>query len=97
MDDLSTIANVPFRVSTILVGIAVVIALLAICAMLMFFFCQSTTVFYLCAWMQVVSGKSSGARSRLSYIKESEISKFSRIERARSFLRVERSIRATPM
>lgn len=56
LDDLSTIANVPFRASTILVGIAVLIALLAICAMLMFFFCQSTTVFYMCAWMQVVSG-----------------------------------------
>lgn len=56
LDDLSTIANVPFRVSTILVGVAVLIALLAICAMLMFFFCQSTTVFYMCAWMQVVSG-----------------------------------------
>lgn len=56
LDDLSTIANVPFRASTILVGVAVLIALLAICAMLMFFFCQSTTVFYMCAWMQVVSG-----------------------------------------
>lgn len=55
LDDLSTIANVPFRASTILVGVAVIIALLAICAMLMFFFCQSTTVFYMCAWMQVVS------------------------------------------
>ncbi|XP_076164255.1 LHFPL tetraspan subfamily member 5 protein isoform X1 [Ptiloglossa arizonensis] len=55
LDDLSTIVNVPFRASTILVGVAVIIALLTICAMLLFFFCQSTTVFYLCAWMQVVS------------------------------------------
>jgi len=64
LDDLSTIVNIPFRASTILVGIAVIIALLAICAMLMFFFCQSTTVFYMCAWMQVVSGNYPGFASR---------------------------------
>ena len=57
LDDLSTIANVPFRASTILVAIAVIIALASICAMLLFFFCQSTTVFYICGWMQVVSGE----------------------------------------
>jgi hypothetical protein len=64
LDDLSTIVNIPFRASTILVGVAVIIALLAICAMLMFFFCQSTTVFYMCAWMQVVSGNYPGFASR---------------------------------
>ncbi|KAK0161632.1 hypothetical protein PV327_010085 [Microctonus hyperodae] len=55
LDDLSTIANVPFKASTVLVGIAVIIAVLSICAMLLFFFCQSTTVFYVCGWMQVIS------------------------------------------
>jgi hypothetical protein len=57
LDDLSSIANVPFRVSTILVAIAVIIALVSICAMLLFLFCQSTTVFYICGWMQVISGE----------------------------------------
>lgn len=80
LDDLSTIANVPFRASTILVGVAVLIALLAICAMLMFFFCQSTTVFYMCAWMQVVSG-SYPVMHRQKRKKSIVISTFSRRER----------------
>ncbi|XP_058802094.1 LHFPL tetraspan subfamily member 3 protein [Phymastichus coffea] len=55
LDELSSIASVPFRASTILVGIAVIIALASILTMTLFFFCQSTTVFYVCGWMQVVS------------------------------------------
>ncbi|KAJ8674382.1 hypothetical protein QAD02_005644 [Eretmocerus hayati] len=55
IDDLSSIANVPFRASTILVAIAVLIAIGSILAMVLFVFCQSTKVFYLCGWMQVVS------------------------------------------
>ena len=73
LDDLSTIANVPFKASTILVGLAVIIALLSICAMLLFFFCHSTTVYYICAWMQVTSGKSNLIKSVLFHISPVEI------------------------
>ncbi|CAB0031926.1 unnamed protein product [Trichogramma brassicae] len=55
LDELSSISSVPFRASTILVAIAVLFALLSICAMLLFFFCQTPTVFLVCGWLQVVS------------------------------------------
>lgn len=52
-----TSASVWFLTTTVLVGLAVVTALLTVCAMLMFFFCKSTTVFHVCAWMQLSSGE----------------------------------------
>lgn len=55
LDDISTILNVPFRASTILVGFAVIISFVTILSMLLFFFCHSTKVYYLCGWMQIIS------------------------------------------
>lgn len=57
VDDLLTMSNIAFQVATIFVALAVLTALLTICAMLLFFFCHSTTVFHICGWMQLVSGE----------------------------------------
>ncbi|XP_077294018.1 tetraspan membrane protein in hair cell stereocilia isoform X2 [Arctopsyche grandis] len=55
LDDFGTIPGMIFQISTVFVGIAVVVALFTICAMLLFFFCQTTTVFHICGWMQLLS------------------------------------------
>lgn len=49
--------NLYFLVASGCVAVAVGCALLAIVAMLLFFFCRSTTVYHVCAWLQLVSGK----------------------------------------
>ncbi|XP_059045963.1 tektin-4-like [Achroia grisella] len=55
LDDFLSINGLVFKIATVLVGIAVALALFTICAMLLFFFCQSTTVFHICAWLQLLS------------------------------------------
>ncbi|PSN51318.1 hypothetical protein C0J52_15775 [Blattella germanica] len=45
LDDLSTVSSPAFRAATVFVGLSVILALLAICSMLLFFFFQSTTFF----------------------------------------------------
>ncbi|XP_023715865.1 LHFPL tetraspan subfamily member 3 protein [Cryptotermes secundus] len=55
LDDLSTVSSPAFRAATVFVGLSVILALLAICSMLLFFFFQSTTVFHVCGWIQVAS------------------------------------------
>jgi hypothetical protein len=57
LDDLSTVSSPAFRAATVFVGLSVILALLAICSMLLFFFFQSTTVFHVCGWIQVSSGR----------------------------------------
>lgn len=57
LDDFLSINGLVFKIATVLVGIAVALALFTICAMLLFFFCQSTTVFHICGWLQLLSGK----------------------------------------
>ncbi|XP_022913902.1 LHFPL tetraspan subfamily member 3 protein [Onthophagus taurus] len=47
--------NKPLMAATICVGLAVATALLTICVMLFFCFCQTTTVFHVCAWLQLIS------------------------------------------
>jgi hypothetical protein len=67
LDDLSTVASPAFRAATVFVGLSVILALLAICSMLLFFFFQSTTVFHVCGWIQVSSGrKDSHVLSKIS-------------------------------
>jgi len=56
LEDIMNMSNRAFQATTVLVGVAVVTALLAICAMTLFFFCHSTTVFHVCGWMQLISG-----------------------------------------
>ncbi|CAK1589866.1 unnamed protein product [Parnassius mnemosyne] len=55
LDDFFSINGFVFRIATVLVGSAVALALFTICAMLLFFFCQSTTVFHICGWLQLLS------------------------------------------
>ncbi|XP_023946636.1 LHFPL tetraspan subfamily member 3 protein [Bicyclus anynana] len=55
LDEFMSINGFVFKVATVLVGAAVALALFTICAMLLFFFCQSTTVFHICGWLQLLS------------------------------------------
>nr|CAD7430438.1 unnamed protein product [Timema monikensis] len=55
LDDLGSIPSAAFKAATIFVGLSVVLSFLAICSMLLFFFFQSTTVFHICGWVQVLS------------------------------------------
>lgn len=45
------------QVATIFVGIAVLTAMLTIFTLILMFFMKSTTVFHICGWMQILSGK----------------------------------------
>ncbi|XP_076259709.1 tetraspan membrane protein in hair cell stereocilia [Rhynchophorus ferrugineus] len=56
LDTIMTMSNKAFQGSAALIGLAVVASILAICAMMLFFFCHSTTVFHVCAWLQLISG-----------------------------------------
>ncbi|OWR54532.1 testis specific tektin [Danaus plexippus plexippus] len=55
LDDFTSINGFVFKIATVLVGAAVALALFTICAMLLFFFCRSTTVFHICGWLQLIS------------------------------------------
>lgn len=55
LDQFSTLLNTPSRVATVLVGLSVVLTLLTICAMLLFFFLRSSTVFHLAGSMQLLA------------------------------------------
>lgn len=57
LEEILSISNVPYMAATICVGLAVLTALLTIFTMLFFCFCQTTTVFHICAWLQLISGK----------------------------------------
>lgn len=57
LEDFLSIPGFIFQIVTVLVGFSVVVALFTICTMLLFFFCKSTTVFHICGWMQMLSGK----------------------------------------
>ncbi|ENN71981.1 LHFPL tetraspan subfamily member 3 protein [Dendroctonus ponderosae] len=56
LDEIMSMSNRAFQGATALVGLAVLLAILAIGAMILFLFCHSTTVFHVCAWMQLISG-----------------------------------------
>lgn len=45
------------QVATIFVGLSVLTSLLTISSLIMMFFMKSTTVFHICGWMQILSGK----------------------------------------
>lgn len=57
LEEFVLMGNVAFVAATVCVGLAVLTAFLTICAMLFFCFCQTTTVFHICGWLQLVSGE----------------------------------------
>lgn len=57
LNDFDTICTPAFRAATVFIGLSVLIILLCIICMLLFFFFHSSTVFHICGWMQVLSGK----------------------------------------
>ncbi|XP_014247318.1 LHFPL tetraspan subfamily member 3 protein [Cimex lectularius] len=58
LDDLSSIPGLPFKISTILCAVAILVAGLTIITMLMFLFHTSTAVYKACGWLQIISGLS---------------------------------------
>ncbi|CAG0881193.1 unnamed protein product [Darwinula stevensoni] len=56
LQDFASILSPAFRAATVFTGLSVLITFLCICAMLLFFFVRSSTVFHICGWMQVFSG-----------------------------------------
>jgi len=54
LEDLSSLS---IQVATIFAGIAVATSLLTIMCLMFMVFLKSTTVFHLCGWMQILSGK----------------------------------------
>lgn len=56
LDELSRITNTAIRVATIFGGIAVCIAIVVVVMLLLFFFFQSTTVYLICGWLNIISG-----------------------------------------
>ncbi|XP_017776803.1 PREDICTED: lipoma HMGIC fusion partner-like 3 protein [Nicrophorus vespilloides] len=55
LDEFYLSTRYAFQGATVAVGAAVCTALLSICAMLLFIFCHSTTVYHICAWLQLIS------------------------------------------
>ncbi|KAF5280284.1 hypothetical protein FQR65_LT03093 [Abscondita terminalis] len=55
IEEFINIENIAFLIATVFIGLAVITALLTICGMLLFFFCHSTTVYHICAWVQLFS------------------------------------------
>lgn len=51
------VPNLFSLIATVCVAVACIAALLTICAMFFFFFCQPTSVYHVCGWFQLVSGK----------------------------------------
>lgn len=59
LDDIKSIINLPFKISTILYSLSIIIAMITILIMLLFLFFTSTTIFKTCAWLQIISGNDS--------------------------------------
>lgn len=57
LDNFMSIPSNAFQAATAFIGLAVLTSLLTICAMFLFFFCTSTTVFHIAAWVQLISGE----------------------------------------
>nr|CAH7732723.1 unnamed protein product [Callosobruchus chinensis]CAI5831109.1 unnamed protein product [Callosobruchus analis] len=55
LDDFMSIPTNAFQAATAFVGLSCVFALLTICTMILFFFCHSTTVYHVSAWLQLIS------------------------------------------
>lgn len=57
LDELFALPTFSFQFATIFGGIAVVAAFLTIACLIFMLFLKSTTVFHICGWMQLLSGK----------------------------------------
>lgn len=58
LDDLLAVPRDASGAAAACVAAAALASLLAVVAMLLFLFCHSTTVFHVCAWLQLISGES---------------------------------------
>eukprot|EP00090_Calanus_glacialis_P015447 TRINITY_DN2438_c0_g1_i1.p1 TRINITY_DN2438_c0_g1~~TRINITY_DN2438_c0_g1_i1.p1 ORF type:complete len:287 (-),score=77.80 TRINITY_DN2438_c0_g1_i1:108-968(-) len=56
LDDFGTILSPAFRAATVFTGLAVIISILCVVALVLFFMCRSSDVFKICGTMQYLSG-----------------------------------------
>jgi len=56
LDDFGTILSPAFRAATVFTGLAVIISILCVVALVLFFMCRSSDVFKICGTMQFLSG-----------------------------------------
>lgn len=50
------IVNLPFLIAAVCVGVGCLCALLTVCVMVSFVFCETTKVYHVCGWLQLLSG-----------------------------------------
>lgn len=55
-DNFETILHPAFRAAAFFVGFSALLILICICCFLLFFFMKASVVFFICAWIQVLSG-----------------------------------------
>ncbi|KAF2360433.1 Lipoma HMGIC fusion partner-like protein [Trinorchestia longiramus] len=53
---IGVVNSTPFKAASLLVGVALVVSMLTIVAMLLFVCLKATTVFHLAGWMQIIAG-----------------------------------------
>ncbi|XP_060526303.1 LHFPL tetraspan subfamily member 5 protein [Cylas formicarius] len=56
LENFLNLSNPAFQTSAILIALAALFAFIVTFAMILFFFCRSTRVFKICAWVQLFSG-----------------------------------------
>lgn len=61
LEDILQLPSMPFQVATIFAGLAVCTAVLTIFCLVFMIFMKTTTVFHICGWVQILSGKYSNA------------------------------------
>ncbi|XP_065332800.1 LHFPL tetraspan subfamily member 3 protein [Cloeon dipterum] len=61
LEDVTTIPGVALRSAAILVGLGTLLSLVCVLALLLFFFCGTTSVFMICGWIQLFSAILIGA------------------------------------
>lgn len=62
--DFSSIPSGAFKVASVFVLLSMVLIIGCIACMALFFFCNTSTVYKTCAWMQLLCGKRTHARTR---------------------------------
>lgn len=55
-DDFNTILTAAFKAASFFIGFSALLILICICCMLLFLFMSASTVFQICAWIQLLSG-----------------------------------------
>ncbi|CAG7824079.1 unnamed protein product [Allacma fusca] len=58
LDDFSSLLNPAFRAATIFIGIATLVSILSVMALVLFVCAPTTIAYHIVAWMQTIAGRS---------------------------------------